>query len=246
MLTRISLFFCLSGAWVCAQDLPQVPPLTSPVIDQAKIFSAEERRSLEAEIHSYLPHVQFQVWTLPTLNGMAIEELSMQAVETWKLGSEANDNGLLLLIVPNDRKVRIEVGQGLEGSIPDVVASRSIREILTPHFRDNLFYEGTLATLRRLYTRATGMTSKETPEEARLVEKRATSKKLSNGIVMTLIILIFIFSWFGPSSRRFSRRRGWGGGYGGGGFGGGGFGGGGWSGGGGGFSGEDLLVHGDL
>lgn len=223
--------------WVLPLALAQisVPELTGPVIDDGGLFSENETRSISQLIRQKEPVFQAQIWTVKSLDGEAIESLSMRAVEKWKLGTAKKDNGLLILIAPHDRRMRIEVGQGLEGAIPDVIAGRVIDQIMKPRFRNGAFYEGTTEALTYLYSRV------ETPGQARdLPPSRASN---GNGeshpllqIIFLAIFFIFIFPRFWPLFLLFGggRSNGWGS-SGGGGWGSGG--GGGWSGGGGGFSG---------
>src|SRR6187431_979785 len=109
---------------LAAWALVTVPPLTGPVIDQAGLLSAEQVSDLSARAQAMLTHLQMQIWIVPSLEGEAIEQLSIRAVDQWKLGDEKKDNGLLFLIAPADKRMRIEVGRGLEGNIPDILAGR--------------------------------------------------------------------------------------------------------------------------
>src|SRR5690606_23361020 len=104
------------------------------VVDRASLLSGDEARALEkrlAEFESATGH-QFALLTVPSLEGDSIEDFSMRVVEAWKLGAARRDDGLLLLVVPKDKTMRIEVGYGLEGAIPDALAGRIIRHTLAP------------------------------------------------------------------------------------------------------------------
>jgi uncharacterized protein len=239
----LSFIFSLGGFSLALEAKVIVPELQSPVIDQAQLYSASERTQLEAQIRSVYPKLQLQVWTIPSLEGEAIESLSIRATDQWKLGQGENDNGLLILIAPADRQMRLEVGQGLEGAIPDAIAARIIREILTPAFREGLFFVGTQNALQQVIGLSAG--ERFFAQPAKSVGPRSPvswfEKLLSAGLPLIIFFLIFITNLFRAQSRgmRAGSRRSpsigyWGGG---GGFGGGFGGGGGWSGGGGGFSG---------
>src|SRR4029077_1107947 len=80
--------------------------------------------------------------TLPTLDGESVEGYATKVFETWKLGQKGKDNGVLVVVVPNDRKMRIEVGYGLEGTLPDVAAARIIRNVMTPAFKAGDYDKG--------------------------------------------------------------------------------------------------------
>jgi uncharacterized protein len=221
-----------------------VPPLTGPVVDQAGMLSSTTRNALDRflrELHEQTG-TQLQIATVPDLGGLSIEEASIQITDKWKLGKKKEDRGLLLLFAVKDRKVRIEVGQGLEGQVPDVVANRIIREVIVPRMRENApdraAIDGVMALVH--YT-----DPDFTPSSSGVPMR--SHRRHSSGLSVLVWILFFIFFWLFPL---FSRRRrggifywgggGWGGGSGGWGDGGGwggGSSGGGWSGGGGGFSG---------
>lgn len=136
----------LLASWVCSSPAfaLAVPALHARVTDQANLLTPEEVTALSQRLEAYergSGH-QFAILTLPSLEGEDIESFSMRVVEEWQLGREGIDDGLLVLVVKGDRKMRIEVGYGLEGEIPDVVASRIIREVMTPAFRSGDFYGG--------------------------------------------------------------------------------------------------------
>src|SRR5258706_16297009 len=79
---------------------------------------------------------------MPTLDGESVEGYSTRAFEEWKLGQKGKDNGVLVVVVPNDHKMRIEVGYGLEGTLPDVAAARIIRNVMTPAFKAGDYDKG--------------------------------------------------------------------------------------------------------
>lgn len=121
-----------------------VPPLTKRVEDQAGLLSAEEARSLEADLAAFEEETSHQivVLTLPTLEGEAIEGYSMRVAEAWKVGHAELDNGVIVIVAAKDRRARIEVGYGLEGVIPDAIAARILREQMIPEFKRGAMGEG--------------------------------------------------------------------------------------------------------
>jgi uncharacterized protein len=215
----------------------KIPELTGPVIDEARILSAEEQMSLDSMLRSFLPKVQMQIWTLPSLEGEPIESISIRAADKWKLGDEKKDNGIIIVVAPKDRRMRIEIGQGLEGDIPDALAGRIQDQILRPAFREGKYAAGLESAARALYEKASGESPKEVGVSSPIAN---TAKSLGEGLFkfglfFIFIIIIQILSALGGPNRRQSKRSsglwyggsgGWGGG-----------GGSGWSGGGGGFSG---------
>ncbi len=126
-----------------------VPVLRQHVTDSTGTLSAGQVAQLEAQLIALEQRKGSQVAVLmiPTLDGQAIEEYSLAVAEKNKIGRGKVDDGLLLLIAKDDHKARVEVGYGLEGAIPDVVASRVIREYLAPHFRDEDYFGGIQAAL---------------------------------------------------------------------------------------------------
>lgn len=127
-----------------------VPPLTGRIVDAAHLLPADLAVSLSAELaaHEARTGNQVALLTLPSLQGEPLEEFSHRVATTWKLGQKGTDNGVLVLVVPGDRKVRIEVGYGLEGTLTDAKSSRIIREEMAPRFRDDDFAGGIAAGLR--------------------------------------------------------------------------------------------------
>ena len=140
---RAALFVApwLAATAVLAAD---VPYLSGRVVDEAEILSpaARERLVATSKAHEDRTTNQVVVLTVPSIGGESIEEYANRVFNTWKLGQQGKDNGVLVLVVPNDRKMRIEVGYGLEGTLPDVDAGRIIRNRITPRFKAGDFDGG--------------------------------------------------------------------------------------------------------
>ena len=122
----------------------EVPFLTGRVTDNAQILSDETRKTITANLkaHEEKTTNQIAVLTVPTLEGVSIEEYATAAFNTWKLGQKGKDNGILLIVAPKDRKMRIEVGYGLEGTMTDGIAGSIIRNVMTPLFKSNDYDKG--------------------------------------------------------------------------------------------------------
>jgi uncharacterized protein len=107
------------------------------------------RSRLEVAIVGHERHTtdQIVVLTVPTIGDESIEEYATKVFETWKLGIKGKDNGVLVVIVPQDRKMRIEVGYGLEGALTDVASSRIIRNVMTPRFKAGNYVQAIIAQL---------------------------------------------------------------------------------------------------
>ena len=143
MLRRAVLVAVLSlGA--AAAPAADVPYLSGRVVDEANVLSpaVRERLTATSRAHEDRTTNQVVVLTVPSIGGESIEEYANRVFNTWKLGQQGKDNGVLVLVVPNDRKMRIEVGYGLEGTLPDVEAARIIRDRITPRFKAGDFAGG--------------------------------------------------------------------------------------------------------
>jgi uncharacterized protein len=141
----------LKAAVVCAAlgftglaAAPAVPELKGRVNDYGGLIAAETEKQIEARLKELeeKDSTQVVVLTVPSLQGESIEDFSMRVVERWRIGRKGFDNGVLLLVARDDRKVRIEVGYGLEGRLTDLTAGRIIRNRIVPEFRAGRFDRG--------------------------------------------------------------------------------------------------------
>lgn len=235
----VLLLVALAAPAALALDFPR---LTGRVVDNADLLDATQERRLveQLESHEEATSNQLVVVTLPSLQGVEIEDYGYQLGRHWGIGQEGRDNGVLLIVAPNERKVRIEVGYGLEGDLPDAIASVIVQNDILPAFRRGDFPGGISAGVDAIILAIAGAYQP--------LEKRGRDGVQFAGVLVLfgIVFAIMIVSYFtddydlGAGTAR-RRRRGsraggfWGGGGGGGGFGGGG--GGGFGGGGGGFGG---------
>lgn len=129
-----------------------IPPFSSFTIDLTNTLSASQRDAVEQELRAFEQRKgsQIAVLIVPTTEPEAIEQYALRVAETWKLGRRGIDDGVLFLVAKDDRAMRIEVGYGLEGVIPDAVAKRVISEIVAPYFTQGDFYGGVDAGIGRL------------------------------------------------------------------------------------------------
>jgi uncharacterized protein len=123
----------------------EVPPLEGRIMDLAGLYSMSAASEMDRRLQTLEDETgaQVAVLTIPSLEGHSLEDFSMSVVESWELGGRERDNGLLILIARDDRKIRIEVGYGLEGVIPDILAGRIIDNAMKPAFRQGDFSGGT-------------------------------------------------------------------------------------------------------
>ncbi|MCW8127564.1 TPM domain-containing protein [Microbulbifer halophilus] len=216
----------------------QFPTLSGRVVDNAKLLSPDTEYQLTElmQQHEEQTGNQLVVVTLPDLQGLTVEEYGYQLGRHWKIGQEDRDNGALLIVAPDERQVRIEVGYGLEGALTDALSANIIHTKILPRFKNGDFDGGVTAGVESMIA-AIGDEYVAEPTES------GGDRRLA--LLVGLFLLLVMLQLFGssvlatPASGRYRRGR-YGGYYGGGGFGGG-FGGGGpgggFGGGGGGFGG---------
>jgi uncharacterized protein len=180
-----SLGFLLLWGSLFSQKLAlEKPNPPSLVVDRADVLAQHD----EANLKKFLETLddsssnQICVVTIPSLNNAPIEDVAVQTFRAWGIGNKKTNNGILLLVAINDRKARIEVGYGLEGAIPDVVAKDIIRNNLAPAFKQQNYIGGITAAVNSLSKAAVG--------EYKV--KRKKDKDSGNGIGAFIFIVIII------------------------------------------------------
>lgn len=125
-------------------ELVAVPALKTRVTDLTQTLTAEQQSQLEAKLTAFEQQKgsQIAVLIVPSTQPEDIAQYGIRVVDAWKLGRKKQDDGLLILVAKNDRKMRIEVGYGLEGAIPDLTAKRIISEVMAPSFKQGDYYTG--------------------------------------------------------------------------------------------------------
>ncbi len=260
--TRVAaaLFAFATILLVCAaaSAAPTFPELTGQIVDTAGLLSPEDRAAILADLQTLEQKStdQFAIVTVPSLQGYEIEEYGYQLGRHWGIGQKGKDNGVLLIVAPNERKVRIEVGRGLEPIVTDLMSKIIIENAILPEFRRGNYGAGIRAGVRDIKDTLLG--------DAEAVKERARGLDAGDGpdwlglFLIAVWIAIFLYILYAQSryaaqqpqtvgrnaQRRRARRSGnddgfivfpgggssdWGGGWSGGG--------GGWSGGGGDFGG---------
>ena len=136
----------------------EVPRLEGRVNDLVGLLSPQQRDALEAQLAAFEGETSHQlaVLTVEALGGEPIESFALRVAESWQLGHEDLDNGILLVVAVEERRVRIEVGYGLEGAVPDAVAKRVIEDVMVPRFRAGEMGEGVGAGAEALMAAARG------------------------------------------------------------------------------------------
>ena len=156
--------------------------LNNPVIDEAKILSASDKQAIETKLRSLNDRglAQAAVVIVPTTNGEDIFDYSMKVADRWKLGKKDTDQGLLMVVAFNDRKMYILTGYGLEGTIPDAVAKRIISDDITPRFKQGDYAGGITAGINRIEERLTTDPAILKQADANRVNTNANSNAQSN------------------------------------------------------------------
>lgn len=150
-LFRIVIITCLllQSAFLFALD---VPPLTGPVNDYARLFNGSDLRELNNYLYALdqKSDLQIAILTIPSLEDENLEDYSIRVAEQWKIGQKGKDSGVIFVIAAQEHKLRIEVGYGLEGLITDVQSSRIIRSIMIPAFQKGEYGKGTLLGVKNV------------------------------------------------------------------------------------------------
>jgi uncharacterized protein len=184
------VFFILSTLFLLAA-IPvfslNVPSMSGPVNDLAGILNNQEKSELQSFLGSVNTQtgVQLAILTLPSLEGDSLESFSVKTAQQWGLGQKDEDNGVLLLVVMDDRSIRIEVGYGLEGLLTDMKSGLIIRNVIVPQFQRGNFGRGIIEASRNII----GITT----ENADIV---ADSVKNSKGNSQVMIVPVIFFIWF--------------------------------------------------
>ncbi|HKY70042.1 MAG TPA: YgcG family protein, partial [Gammaproteobacteria bacterium] len=138
------LLFLLTCSFISQAQIP-VPTLTGHIIDQTATLTLQERGLLEHKLKQFEAQkgAQIVVLIIPSLGRTEpVEQYALRVAEKWKLGRKGLDDGVLLVIVKLDRRLRIEVGYGLEGVLTDALCNHIINTMITPQFKQNNFYKG--------------------------------------------------------------------------------------------------------
>ncbi len=165
-----------------------VPKLKGHVNDYADILSPYTERQIEGVLRrlEQTDSTQIVVLTIPSLEGEALEDYSIRVVEEWKIGQKDLDNGAVLLVAKNDRKLRIEVGYGMEGSLTDLISGRIIRGVIAPQFKSGNFDRGVMDGVQAMILAVRG-------EFKATAETRRDTRRKSSGNSKIFVLIVFIY-----------------------------------------------------
>lgn len=179
-----------------------VPPLTERVVDNANLLNASETEALTSLLESLeeATGAQVAVLTVATLAGDSLESFGIRVADTWKLGQKGEDNGAILIVALAERKIRIEVGYGLEDKLTDMKCGLIIRNVIAPHFQNGDYGEGITAGVKNMV----GIVA----DDADLVSKRVTNEAVPTDVIPIVAFIVFflINVLFAMISARYNRR----------------------------------------
>ena len=189
-LKSIAILVLTTGVFsTWGQERAEVPELKTRVTDLADILSESEEAFLTNQLEALETRKgsQLAILTVNSTKPETIEQYSIRVVDQWKIGRADVDDGVLLVIAKNDRKLRIEVGYGLEGAIPDAYAKRIISNIIVPHFRDGDYYLGIEEGVEAII----GLIDGEELPEVTTTRSRKKDDSYSFGLFLGIVVLIF-------------------------------------------------------
>lgn len=193
LLSTLFILLLTCSTTVAALDIPKP---TGYVNDTAAIMSPQVKQKLEQFLRDFekSDSTQITVLTIPTLDGEALEDYSLRVLESWKIGQKGKDNGVLLLVAKAEKKIRIEVGYGLEGRLTDLLAGRIVDNEISPQFKQGNFDAGITAGV-------VGIAQAVRGEYTGTGKTRQKKKSSPFGF-------IFLFLFLGPLLGRLGGRRG--------------------------------------
>jgi len=172
-----------------AQTGPTFPNIVDRVVDQAALLDPGVTQSLDAQLaaHEEQTSNQVIVVTVNSLEGYDIADYALRLGRSWGIGTEEKNNGVVLLVAPNERKVRIEVGYGLEGALPDGLAGQIIRRDILPQFKEDDYPGGITAGVASILQAVVGEYKAEP-----LSSRKPSKNRSANSRVFDIVPLIFI------------------------------------------------------
>nr|WP_237143419.1 YgcG family protein [Phyllobacterium zundukense] len=184
LLIPVLLFLLVAGAFPA-----ELPPLTGRVVDGANVIDAATREQISQKLAAFEAKSSDQVVvvTVPSLDGEEIEPFANRLYRSWALGQKQENNGVLLVVAPNDRKVRIEVGYGLEGTLTDLLSKLIIENAIIPGFRSGDYSGGISKGVDGILTVLSG--------DAAELEARAKRNVQEESSDVDWFVVIFIAIW---------------------------------------------------
>jgi Beta-propeller domains of methanol dehydrogenase type len=198
---RLTLITAILSVTVIAAG-SNIPFLTGRITDNAQILTADTHRTLTESLTAHEDRTgnQIAVLTVPTLEGESIEDYAVAVFKEWKLGQKGKDNGILVIVAPKDRRMRIEVGYGLEGTMPDSVAGSIIRNVMTPRFKTGDYNGGINDGVKAIIDVLEGGKVPDAPSDAGSKSPVSSGLKINApnlSIIERILIGAFVFGIIG-------------------------------------------------
>jgi uncharacterized protein len=188
----LALAFALIASATLALEVP--PPPTTFYTDQASLLDASQARALNDKLAQFeqTSGAQFIIYVFPTLDGEVLEDFTIRCAERWKVGNKKYDNGLVLFVFVKERKLRIEVGYGLEPTITDAFSRRVIEQYIAPHFRTGDYAGGLNAAADAIIAQIEHKEAPVAPSQPRPVSSGRASAAGCSSVLSILFVIIFI------------------------------------------------------
>jgi uncharacterized protein len=192
---RFALLFLL--LLPCSAHALEVPRLEGYVNDYAQMISPGAKARLEQELGAFerSDSTQIVILTIPSLEGEVMEEFSIKVAESWKVGQKGKDNGVIMVVSKQDKKIRVEVGRGLEGKLTDLMAGRIVDLVIKPRFKRGDFDGGFLAGVASIIDATRGEFK---AEEHRRPQRRDNSSRIITFLIFGGIVLLILGSLSRP------------------------------------------------
>ncbi|MFM2098534.1 MAG: hypothetical protein RLZZ366_73 [Pseudomonadota bacterium] len=196
-LHKLVLLFALIAISALPAHAQNFPPLSERVVDQADILTPGDEVALTAKLEALEKQSgrQLVVATVPDLQGYPIEDFGYQLGRTWQIGQKSSNNGALLLVAPNERRVRVEIGYGLEPIVTDIYSGVIIRDLITPRFKARDYPGGINAGVDALIKQLS-LPPEEAAKQAQVLavqEQKQRHQGNSSGAVMFWLFIFFFF-----------------------------------------------------
>jgi len=189
--------------WFAVAAVAQTfPALTGRIVDQANVISADARRTIEPKLVDLETKsgIQLVVATVNSLEGQEIEPYANALFRKWQLGEKTKNNGVLLLIAPKERRVRIEVGYGLEGTLTDALSKVIIVNAITPRFKAGDFSDGILRGVDDIITVLTTDASEWEKRPSLRLDNQPASDPI-NWVIILIVIVVVVLLIVSPGFR---------------------------------------------
>jgi uncharacterized protein len=182
---------------------PKFPPLTGRIVDEAALLSADDRRAIEQDLKALEAKStdQLVIYITRSLQGYPIEDFGYRLGRTWAIGQKDKNNGVILIVAPTDRKVRIEVGRGLEPQLTDIMTKLIIENAILPAFRRNDFSGGVMAGVRDIRDVLLG-DAEEVKKRARVAAKRSPGGNSNFPLLILALFILIAFTMVWMQSRQ--------------------------------------------